>query len=235
MPFPLAHPAAILPLRRFCPRHLSFPALVAGSLSPDVGYVFGHLHLDWFSHHFWPGSFGFCLPAGLLLTGVFGLVRSPAVAIMPDRYKELLRPLCATPARSWLAFPVSVLMGAWAHIFLDSLSHPDGWLVEQVPALRQHILWPGGTGWPTWKLLYATFSFLGAAWLAAGCLRWLGQAKGAPALRPSTRRSYALLFGAATLGVAMARSGFGLLSLGIISGGLMLGFLAATAWLFSAK
>jgi len=59
MPFPVAHPAAVLPLRRYCPRYLSFPALVVGSLSPDLGYLFGHLHADWFSHRFWAGSFGF--------------------------------------------------------------------------------------------------------------------------------------------------------------------------------
>jgi hypothetical protein len=59
MPFPVAHLAAVLPLRRYCPRYLSFPALVVGSLSPDLGYLFGHLHTDWFSHRFWAGSFGF--------------------------------------------------------------------------------------------------------------------------------------------------------------------------------
>ena len=34
MPFTLAHPAAVLPLRR----HLWFPGLVAGAVAPDVGY-----------------------------------------------------------------------------------------------------------------------------------------------------------------------------------------------------
>jgi len=32
MPFPLAHPAAVLPLKRFCPQRLSFSALVIGAL-----------------------------------------------------------------------------------------------------------------------------------------------------------------------------------------------------------
>ena len=34
MPFTLAHPAAVLPLRRW----LWFPGLVAGAVAPDVGY-----------------------------------------------------------------------------------------------------------------------------------------------------------------------------------------------------
>ena len=56
-------------MRRFCPRYLSFPALIAGSLSPDFGYLFRHFHVDSFSHRFWAGSFGFCLPVGLLFVG----------------------------------------------------------------------------------------------------------------------------------------------------------------------
>jgi hypothetical protein len=44
MPFPLAHPAAVLPLRRYCPKYLSFPVLIVGSLVPDVGYCLGRLN-----------------------------------------------------------------------------------------------------------------------------------------------------------------------------------------------
>jgi Domain of unknown function (DUF4184) len=38
MPWTLAHPAAVLPLRPLCPHRLSFGALVVGSVSPDIGY-----------------------------------------------------------------------------------------------------------------------------------------------------------------------------------------------------
>ena len=66
MPFPLAHPAAVLPLGRHYPRYLSFPALIIGSLSPDVGYCSGHFRLGEFSHRLLPGSSGFCTRAALL-------------------------------------------------------------------------------------------------------------------------------------------------------------------------
>jgi len=92
MPFPVAHPAVVSPLRRYCPRYLNFPALVVGSLSSDFGYVFGYGHVGWFSHRFWAGSIGFCLPAGLLVVWVFYLVRCPAVQLLPARYRELFRP-----------------------------------------------------------------------------------------------------------------------------------------------
>jgi hypothetical protein len=71
MAFPGAHPAAVLLLRRYLPWCLSFPALIAGSLSPDFGYLFRAMHADWFSHRFWAGSFGFCLPAGHLIVWAF--------------------------------------------------------------------------------------------------------------------------------------------------------------------
>src|SRR6185503_14629770 len=100
MPFPLAHPAAVLPLRRFCPRYLSFPALIIGSLSPDLGYLSGSFRLDVFSHRFLAGSFGFCLPAGLLLLLAFYLVRSRVVGILPARYRPVLSPLCQRPIGS---------------------------------------------------------------------------------------------------------------------------------------
>jgi hypothetical protein len=249
MPFPVAHPALVLPLRRYCPRYLNFPALVVGSLSPDFGYMFGYLHLDWFSHRFWAGSFGFCLPAGLLVVRVFYLVRYPLLAILPGRYRELFWPLCRRdPAScpfllsafcfplSWLSLPVSVLIGAWTHDLLDSLSHPDGWLVEHIPALRQPVFWPGGTGVPACEFLYDSFTFIGAAWIAGCYLRWLGRAAGAPALRrTATRWTCALLFGAAAFALAtISRGGhplLGLIPLGIVTGVVVLGFIAATVWL----
>ena len=115
MPFPLAHPAAVLPLRRFCPRYLSFPALVAGSLSPDFGYVFGSLHVDEFSHRLWAGSFGFCLPVGLLSVWVFYLVRAPLVGVLPGRYRQLFGPLCQrhTVSSRRLGAPLVSPMQIW--------------------------------------------------------------------------------------------------------------------------
>jgi hypothetical protein len=244
MPFPLAHPAAILPLRRYCPRYLSLPALIVGSLSPDFGYVFGHLRVDWFSHRFWAGSFGFCLPVGLLIVWVFFLVRSPLLEILPGRYQELFRPRCRRPAGPWLALAVSVLIGAWTHNLLDSISHPDGWLVEHIPALRQPVFWLGAAGVPVCGWLYAGFTFCGATWLAAAYLRWLEEATASPAVarpvaRPATRWCGALLFGAAALALATAGRGghrfLGLIPLGIVTVAVVLGFLAATATLFTTK
>ena len=63
-------------MRRCCPRYFSFPALIIGSLSPDVGYFFNAGN---FSHRFLAGSFGFCLPVGLVVVLVFYGGRRPVV------------------------------------------------------------------------------------------------------------------------------------------------------------
>src|ERR1035438_3630138 len=105
MPFPLAHPAAVLPLRRYCPRWLSFPALVIGSLAPDAGYCLGELGgRDWgvFTHGVL-GSVVFCLPLGMVLLALFYALRSPVVRMLPTPYQQALLPLCRrSSGSSWV-------------------------------------------------------------------------------------------------------------------------------------
>jgi len=45
--FPVAHPAAVLPLRRFAPRHLDFAARVIGALSPDFACALDQVNDFW--------------------------------------------------------------------------------------------------------------------------------------------------------------------------------------------
>src|ERR1700685_2244171 len=105
MPFTFAHPAAILPLRRFCPRFFSFPALVIGSLCPDAGYCFGTLDMDDFSHSL-KGSIEFCLPVGVVMLGFFYGLRLPVVEMLPERHRKFFLPLCRRPIGS----PLTVII-----------------------------------------------------------------------------------------------------------------------------
>ena len=79
MPFPLAHPAAVLPLRRF--KWLNFSALVIGALVPDIGYAFPEG--SGLSHHTL-GSILFGLPVGLLILTAFYALRASLVGRMPE-------------------------------------------------------------------------------------------------------------------------------------------------------
>ena len=233
MPFPLAHPAAVLPLRRLCPRRLSFPALIIGSLSPDLGYFSGHLRLGGFSHSFWPGSFGFCLPAGLVMLLVYYVTRSRAVGILPERYRQALLPLCQRPPGSPLVIVVSLLIGAWTHLFLDSITHEDGWLVEHLSVLQSALPWVGSHGIRVYDFLYAVCTFLGVTWVAVGYLRWLERAAGPLVLSaPGAKWCCALLFAAIIACVAAVshaeNRSLGLFPFGVVTVFIVTGFLVAT-------
>jgi hypothetical protein len=159
MPFPLAHPVAVLPLRRFCSRWLNFPALVIGSLVPDIGYLFRDADISRFSHRLF-GSLAFGLPFGILMLSAFYAFRSPAVEMFPVSAsgKRTLASLCQRPVGPlWLAF-VSLVIGIWTHVLWDSFTHSDGWIVQHVAILQTpvihlsqgtgricHVLWYGST------------------------------------------------------------------------------------------
>ena len=164
MPFTLAHPAVVLPLRRFCPRLLNFPALIIGSITPDLGYFFGRLNVNDFAHG-WLGSFVFCLPVGLLLTALFYGLRTRVVERLPERQRERLLPLCRQPVGSWLGIIVSLIVGVWTHLLLDSFTHKDGWAVEHLPVLQIAV---GSVADHTLRihhLLWYASSFAGVFWL----------------------------------------------------------------------
>ena len=139
MPFTLAHPAAVLPLRRYCPRFLNFPALIAGSLVPDLGYGLAPWNLVDFSHSF-AGSFGFSLPVGLALLWLFCRLCRPAVGLLPERHRRTFLPLCDQPRGPVWIMAASVLIGAWTHLLWDSFTHPHGWAVERVSMLQAAVV-----------------------------------------------------------------------------------------------
>ncbi len=238
MPYPLAHPAAVLPLRRFCPRYLSFPALIVGSLSPDAGYLFAHARLGTFSHRLLAGGFGFCLPMGLLILWVLFLVRSPLVRILPSRYQPAFWPLCLRPVGSPFVIVVSLLIGAWTHIFLDSITHGNGWLVEHLPVLHSTVSLLGKHEFRVYEVLYAACTFAGVVWLALAYLHWLETAVRAPGpVRPDVKWPCSLLLAVATLFIATVSRGMHrsieVYPAGIITLLMVIGFFLVTGRLFS--
>jgi hypothetical protein len=171
MPFTLAHPAAVLPFRRFCPRFFSFPALVVGSISPDAGYCFGSLHLEDFSHTL-AGSIEFCLPVSLVLIGFFYGLRRPVVENLPERQRKLYEPFCLHPVGPPLTVVFSLLAGIWIHLLLDSFTHKQGWLVENLPLLQTPVFYIGTHVCRIFNLLWYICSFAGIAWLYVAWAQW---------------------------------------------------------------
>jgi Domain of unknown function (DUF4184) len=171
MPFPLAHPAAVLPLRRYCPRWLSFPGLVIGSVCPDAGYLFGRWHWDDLSHQLL-GSVGFCLPMGIVLLVLFYGLRLPLVRMLPASYQQAFIELCQRPRGSIWAMIISLLIGAWTHLLLDSFTHKDGWFVQHLPILESSLFTVAGRGARVCHLLWYGCSFAGMVWLFLAFERW---------------------------------------------------------------
>lgn len=234
MPFPLAHPAAVLPLRRYCPRWFSFPALVIGSLAPDVGYCFDHYHVAKFSHRLLAGSFGFCLPLGLLLVFMFYRLRRPMIQWLPVRERQIFESLGARPAGSPFVIAVSLLVGAWTHVFLDSITHVNGWLVERVALLRAGLT-VGDFRFPVYDFLYSFVTFVGVLWLAWTYLNWLEQTAETRAwVLPGFKWIAALLLAAFTLLLSVANHNLSswpvLVGIIALSAVLMVAFFAVTAW-----
>jgi hypothetical protein len=232
MPFPLAHPAAILPLRRFCPRLLSFPALVVGSLICDAGYFSGSLHWEKISHRLLAGSIGFGLPAGFAALLLFYALRTPFVRMLPAWYKRVLLPLCERPAGPPASLAVSLLIGAWTHIILDSFTHQDGWFVERLPLLQKSLFATPHGLFRICDVIYCGTTLVGVIWVALCYWRWL-ESQVHPVFPPPpvTEWLWSFLLGIFVLSTALAGRGsptvVGLIPAGLFTGLLIVGFMEA--------
>jgi hypothetical protein len=203
MPFTLAHPAAVLPLRRF--RFLQTVPLIIGSMTPDVPYYFPARYAVMLGEtHSFHGTVFVCTPLGMVLLLMTYLLREPLTVLLSTR----LRWLCLQSLERFAAQPwhwplavVSLLIGAWTHVIWDSFTHPTGWTALRVAALSAPV---SIFGWDTEVshfLQYAS-SIFGLGLLAY----WLGRRLAdvpenlpeAP-LRPRTRWLLLLIIGGAAL------------------------------------
>jgi hypothetical protein len=152
MPYPIAHPAAVLPLARLMGRFAVPSALAIGSIAPDLWYLVPSLERD--DSHSLAGLAWFCVPVGLLVYLVFHLfLKQPLIALLSARLRAF------TPARlpdaPWITVLVSLVAGALTHLGWDELTHSyDGlfprfnWLQHGSTVLGSAVLlW-----WATQKL-----------------------------------------------------------------------------------
>jgi hypothetical protein len=169
MAFPLAHPAAVLPFRRHYLKWLNFPALVIGSLVPDIGYVFPGG--DDFSHQV-VGSILFGLPVGGLILAAFYAFRTKVVARMPAVAKQAILPLCNRPCGPVWIMVLSLIIGGWTHVLWDSVTHPDGALVQHVPLLLFPVFRSAGRMARVCTVLWYGSSFAGVACIFSAFEKW---------------------------------------------------------------
>ena len=158
MPYPFAHPAAILPLVGPMGRFAVPSALAIGAMAPDLWYLVPPLGR---SHsHSWTGLVAFCLPAGILAYLVFHLLlKQPLIALLPPSISRRLVGVTAErlPRAPWAAVLTSLLVGAATHVLWDAATH-ERFTMHGVQVL-QHAS-----------------TLLGTAVLAAWLWRWLREA-----------------------------------------------------------
>jgi Domain of unknown function (DUF4184) len=176
MPFTLAHPAAVLPFRRYGRRHTSLSALVLGSMMPDLGYFFP-LHVPGAITHSIAGLFVFCLPAGLLAYVLFqSVLRRPLIALAPDAISarlDMRHEWLPTSAGALIAILSSIVIGAATHVGWDAFTHPNTAIGGSIGFLRALVGPAGGPQVPLHKFLQYFSGVFGLAILAACIAKWM--------------------------------------------------------------
>jgi Domain of unknown function (DUF4184) len=136
---------------------------------PDAGYLIPQT--SDLSHEVL-GSIAYGLPVGGLVLMAFYALRMPVVVRMPRALRRSLIPVCQRPLGPvWIAV-VSLIIGIWTHILWDSITHNDGWLVQQVPFLLTPVLQFSGRTARVVNVLWYVSSIVGAGWLFLAFEKW---------------------------------------------------------------
>lgn len=137
MPFTLAHPAFVLPLRH-APQLRAAP-LILGAMVPDLPYFLpGKFQRLIPETHDFLGSITTDMALGYLALIALLLLRRPLTALLAPRARWLcLHSLAPFTRRSsaWLWAAPALLLGIWSHLLWDSFTHTDGWVTRRVSAL----------------------------------------------------------------------------------------------------
>ncbi|MBI5716756.1 MAG: DUF4184 family protein [Burkholderiales bacterium] len=206
MPWTLAHPAAVLPLRR---RHgwLPFLGLVIGSLSPDFGYHSGHFDAAKVAHSL-PGLFVVCLPTGLAAAMLLLLFKPVLVELLPQPHRHALSTLGGARrwpgARELLALAAAVVVGAATHVVWDSFTHGYGLPVQHLPFMRALLVRVGEHDFRVYNTLQHASTVVGVTCLLVAYRRWLRRAPAAPAGADDGLDRARVLLLLACLGAAVA-------------------------------
>lgn len=141
MPFTFAHPAAIIPLHKRFPRHLSLTGLVAGAIVPDFEYFTKAINATAVSHTF-KGIFLYDLPVAFIISLLFlFIIREPLLKALPSPFDRWFSPQGGRKfyltdlidPRKLALFTLSVLLGLMTHLLWDSFTHGNSFIVRKIP------------------------------------------------------------------------------------------------------
>ena len=170
MPLTFCHPAIILPLKKLKSNWFSMTGLIIGSMSPDLEYFSRMEIIATHSHLFW-GVLYFDLPIALIYCFVFHLfVRNILINHLPDFFKERFTQFLNFDwinyfKKNWLIVIVSIIIGAYSHLFWDAFTHEWGYFAKLIPAL-QEVWFTKPIEVKGYKFLQHFSTFLGAIFIA---------------------------------------------------------------------
>ena len=136
MPMTLAHPAAVLPLRRY---GMPMAALVIGSMIPDVPVFLGWTRAYRVSHSALGVVSVDLVGALVLLWGWNAFGRDALVDLAPDRVRARLAARHRLSRRQWQWAPAAAVLGSVTHLVWDSFTHPGRWGVLHLAVLRADL------------------------------------------------------------------------------------------------
>ncbi|MFC5682469.1 DUF4184 family protein [Flavobacterium sp. MAHUQ-51] len=169
MPFTFSHPAIVLPfLKR---KYFSATALVVGTMSPDLEYFFRMKIQSEISHTFL-GIFLVDLPLALIIAFLFhGIIKKPLIENLPLFFQKRLVVLknfdwnCYFKNNLLIVF-LSFIFGTMTHIFWDSMTHWDGYIVQRVSFFNMQFI-----GFPIYKIAQHLSSVVGLLVISVYFLR----------------------------------------------------------------
>lgn len=142
MPFTLAHPSILYPLRWINKKYISLTGLVLGSLAPDFEY-FIWMSPDSYLSHSIRGIYLFDLPVTFLFAFLFHIIiKRPLFTHFPFFKNKYLMPpydYAAYLKKNWAVFTLSALVGIVSHLFWDGFTHAQGHFVRNNTYLLENI------------------------------------------------------------------------------------------------
>ena len=166
MPFTFSHPAIVLPMTFLNRKWFSLTGLVIGSMTPDFEYFLRMKPQSNYSHTI-AGVFWFDLPLGIMMCFIFHtIVRNSLFDNLPTVLKSRVSAFKQFNwneyfKKNWLIVIISILLGAFSHIFWDGFTHQSGYFVEKIPTLENTIkLFEIQI--PYWKILQHLSTFIGS-------------------------------------------------------------------------
>ena len=169
MPLTFCHPAIVLPLKKLKPNWFSMTGLIIGSMSPDLEY-FSRMEILATHSHLFLGVLYFDLPIALIYCFVFHLfVRNILINHLPDFFKERFAQFLNFDwinylKKHWIIVIVSIIIGAYSHLFWDAFTHEWGYFAKLIPAL-QEVWFTKPIEVKGYKFLQHFSTFLGAIFI----------------------------------------------------------------------